>query len=362
MSTASHGPIAAIGPCDVRDLMVGGTVYASGGGRRTSATVVEWTTDLLATRGQVPVVAAAELPSDTLCAAVGIAGSAVLFDELLPTGAEFTTAVRLLEHHLRTTTGALVPLNTGGSNAVLPVAAASELGLPLVDADGIGRSFSLLEATVYRLGGVSPTPMALAGSGGEAVLVDAPPTRVEAITRPFVLACGGWAAVAMYPMPAAILDRVAIPGSLTRTLHAGRVVREAAGLDASALARKLGGRHLVSGRVLAVTQHDPPGRSALPARPISVTIREHQAPHRIVRLEARNEIALALTDGAVAATAPDCFCLLGLPHHELLDIERIESGMDVTVLVLPAADQWRTAEGMAITGPRAYGFPAPPGS
>lgn len=76
----------------------------------------------------------------------------------------------------------------------------------------------------------------------------------------------------------------------------------------------------------------------------------------MVRLEARNEIAVAWIDGAVAASAPDCFCLLSRPGHHLLDIERVEAGMDLEVLVLPAAERWHTPEGSSVTLPRAYGF------
>lgn len=174
--------MTVIAPSDLNDLMLGGTLYACGGARRTSATVVEWTHQVLTERGPVPLRDADELEPATLCAAVGMAGSAALFEELLPTGDEFVRAVRALERHLSAKLGAIVPLITGGSNAVLPVSTARLLDLPLVDADGIGRTFSLLEATTYRLGGVCPTPMALAGTGGETVVVEAPLARLEAVT------------------------------------------------------------------------------------------------------------------------------------------------------------------------------------
>ena len=338
------------------DLMLGGTLYASGGGRRMSATVVEWARELLADGGAVTLVSADELPPDTLCVAVGMAGSAALFDELLPTGEEFVLAVRALEHDLRSKVGAILPLNTGGNNAVLPVSAARLLGLPLIDADGIGRTFSLLEGTVYRLGGVSPTPMVLAGAGGETALVNAPIGRIEAIIRRLVLAYGGWAAVAMYPMTADTAARVAIQRSISRTLAAGRALRDAATLSADTIASRVGGRRLVTGTVLSVTLHELRTDSAQPALPVSIVLEEHSDLHRVVRLEALNDIAVALIDGEVAAAAPDSFCLLGLPSHHLLDIERVEVGMGVEVLVLPAAAQWHTPEGRAIAGPSAYGF------
>ena len=56
---------------------------------------------------------------------------------------------------------AFMPMEAGGVNSMLPIAAAARLGLPLVDADGMGRAFPELQMVTFTMGGVSATPMAL---------------------------------------------------------------------------------------------------------------------------------------------------------------------------------------------------------
>ena len=44
---------------------------------------------------------------------------------------------------------------------MLPIAACARLGLPLVDADGMGRAFPELQMVTFTIGGISASPMAL---------------------------------------------------------------------------------------------------------------------------------------------------------------------------------------------------------
>jgi DUF917 family protein len=74
-------------------------------------------------------------------------------------------------------------------------------------------------------------------------------------------------------------------------------------------------------------------------------------------LEAQNELLLALVDGAVAAAVPDIICLLDPHDGHVTDVESISVGSEVQVVVLPAADVWHTPQGLALVGPRSFGFP-----
>ena len=54
-----------------------------------------------------------------------------------------------------------LPIEAGGVNSMLPIAAAARLNLPLVDVDGMGRAFPELQMVTFTIGGLSATPMAL---------------------------------------------------------------------------------------------------------------------------------------------------------------------------------------------------------
>ena len=61
---------------------------------------------------------------------------------------------------------AFMPIEAGGVNSMLPIAAAARLGLPLVDCDGMGRAFPELQMVTFTIGGGSATPMAMVDEKG----------------------------------------------------------------------------------------------------------------------------------------------------------------------------------------------------
>ncbi len=51
---------------------------------------------------------------------------------------------------------------------MLPIAAAARRGIPLVDADGMGRAFPELQMVTFTIGGASATPLAYSDEKGNA--------------------------------------------------------------------------------------------------------------------------------------------------------------------------------------------------
>jgi DUF917 family protein len=91
--------------------------------------------------------------------------------------------------------------------------------------------------------------------------------------------------------------------------------------------------------------------------PSSIVLAEPGEAGRIIRLEAQNELLLALIDGAVAAAVPDVLCMLDRHKLRVVGLEGVEVGDDVDVLMVPAAPMWHTEAGLGLAGPRAFGFP-----
>ena len=89
-------------------------------------------------------------------------------------GEEVDLAIRRLEAHLGEPADYLMPLEIGGINSLVPIMAAARLGLPLIDADGMGRAFPELQMTTFNAHGVSTTPLALTDDHGTWLLLEAP--------------------------------------------------------------------------------------------------------------------------------------------------------------------------------------------
>ncbi|GAA3557342.1 DUF917 domain-containing protein [Nonomuraea rosea] len=328
----------------------GSRLYATGAAESSYSLTFAWAGSVLGEG--VELVTAGELDAGTLCVAITLVGSTTALGEQLPVGDEPVRAVRALERRLGERAGAVVALNLAAENALIPLIAAAGLGVPLVDGDGSGRVFPLVEQTTYTLGGVSAAPLALAGASGEVVVLETAADRVEELVRPVVLSVGGWAVAACYPMTAGDLAGVLVPGTVSLLLRAGEP-----GVPRS-VAAPYGVRALCSGQILAVEGSTGHGADlALPSLPSSIVVQESEGLRRLVRLEAHNEIVLALADGAPVAMAPDQICMISTADGMVVDVDKAEPGLEVEVMVVKAAPVWHTDRGLALGGLSAFGIP-----
>lgn len=56
---------------------------------------------------------------------------------------EYARLFTAMKQYLGKEVFAFMPIEAGGVNSMLPIAAAARLGLPMVDVDGMGRAFTL---------------------------------------------------------------------------------------------------------------------------------------------------------------------------------------------------------------------------
>jgi len=115
---------------------------------------------------------------------------------------------------------------------------------------------------------------------------------------------------------------------------------------------KLGAVVLMQGRVADVT-HGSETAGALDSATIQGTGTDAR---RQMRLELQSEFLLAVEDGAVLAATPDLICLLAHETGDPIVIERLRYGQAVVVIAAPASEIWRSDAGLALAGPRAFGY------
>ncbi|MFB7454714.1 DUF917 domain-containing protein [Streptomyces sp. NPDC056194] len=347
-------PLPVVTGADLERLAVGARVLAAGTEESAFRVALDWAGAELAAQGPVPLLPPERLAEAGLCVCVTLVGASAALAEHLPTGDEPMKAVRAVERIAGRPVEAVVALNTAAENALIALATAARCGLSLVDGDGCGRVLPLLEQTVFTLAGAAPVPLALGTCGGDVITIESAGSRVEELVRPLVLAAGGWAVAAAYPMHGTALARCLVPSTVSRALAAGAATER----ERFAPWRP---RRLCRGRITAVEQlpdtvHDEgfgPSRgfvdgAVLPSRPTSVVISEAGGLRRRFRLEAHNEVLLALADGAVAAAAPDQILILSATDGRVVDVERAVAGTEVEVVVIEAAPSWHTREGRAL--------------
>lgn len=343
--TAAHVPA----------LAAGATLLGSGGGGEvaTGALLLR----LGVAKAPLAVVPASALAPDTLVVHVGLAGAPDVIAERLTDPDDFAHAVHRVASDVGGTAGAVGVIEVGGLNAVVAAMAAARLGLPLVDGDLMGRAFPRIDQTVATLHGLPLPPLAMVGPGGDTVVIPACSRRLaEPLLRANLLALGGAAALAGYPMRADALAAVGVPGSVSACLRAGRCFLAAvgdAGVTPEGLAAALDAELLAVGRAEEIVprQDLSPGWATLTDRRTGA----------VVRVDLLDEYLAVTVDGVPRATCPQIIAAVDPSARRVVRADQIRLGDHLILLRLPALHDW-PAEAAALVGPAAFGLdlaPAP---
>ncbi|HEY1618211.1 MAG TPA: DUF917 domain-containing protein [Streptosporangiaceae bacterium] len=302
--------------------------------------------------GPIDVVSLDDLPDDGLLMPCGQVGAPTVSLEKLGSGDEGQHLRGRLEQATRQRVVAVLCAEIGGSNGLIPAAWAAQLGLPLADADGMGRAFPKISMSSLNLYGISPGPAVLADEHGNATVAyprDA--AWLERIMRAAVVVFGGQGAGCVYPLSVAEARRAAIPGSVSRALRIGLALQAAAD-PVSDLVTALGGVRLLGGKVVDVERRTADGFSRG-----SATIEGLAHDHgRLLRIEIQNENLAALEDGRLVASVPDLITVVDTGTGDAVSTELLRYGQRVTAIASPCAAVWRTGAGLDLVGPAVFGY------
>jgi uncharacterized protein len=359
-TTTYVGTVGSISADDVEALSEGANFYSPSASVANRGAMASWLSSLLRSHGPVPLVPAQALDPATLCVSVCVLGSALALADVPPAGHEFESAVQQVATATGAEVGAVYPLSAATISAVAAVITAAQLGVPLIDADGMGRTYALIHQTSMYLAGISPTPAVALGPTGESVLIDVQEgPRADRLLRASVDVVGGWAALAAYPTTAGRLRSAALPGTMSRLINVGRLLLE--GHDPDLLLQRLsainGCRRIGRGRIVELEHLSRPTDVAIPAHPSSLVVDETGGLGRQLRIELRSEIVAVFADGELVAAAPDLLCLLDVSSGRLATLDSLQPGDLVDVLETPADAVWHSPEGLAMAGAASHGIP-----
>ncbi len=339
----------------LESIAIGAGILGTGGGGNPYIGRLR-ARELVRQRGPVTVLAPDELPDDAVVICVGGMGAPTVGIEKVR-GTESYRAVRAMEAHTGRRATALVSAEIGGSNSLEPVVAATLAGLPVVDADGMGRAFPELQMTTYFIYGLPPTPSALCDEKGNTVIyteaLDA--GWLERMARAVTVVMGCVPVFAFAPMSAADVRRTAIPRTLTLGRDLGAAVRRARREHRDPVAAILEthpGRVLFGGKIVDVERRTTGGFAR---GRVAIEGTGEDADSRLV-VEFQNENLIARLDGRVVCSVPDLVCVVDAERGEPITTELLRYGFRVKVLAFPAPPLLRTPEALRVVGPRAFGY------
>jgi uncharacterized protein len=340
-----------VGIEDISTLAIGCAVLGTGGGGHTYEAELQ-TLQALEDHGPVDVVALAELPDDGIVMPLGHIGAPTVSLEKLDSGDEAPLVRERVEIELGRPVVAVMASEIGGANGVLPVAWAARLGVPLIDADAMGRAFPEVQMVSMHVAGLHPDLIVLCDASGNVVSIRARSGEwAERIARSVTVAFGGTSLMADFVMTAARARGAVIEGSISRALAIGRAMLGAEH-PVAALAAEVGAARLIEGKVVDVERRTTGGF----VRGSAVIEGTGEDGGRVLRLEIQNENLAAFEDGEVVACVPDLITVVDAQTGGAVATELLRYGQRVTALAFACDPLWRTPRGLEVAGPRAFGY------
>lgn len=332
---------------DIEALLLGMTTYGTGGGGNPASG-----RDLLEAgfeKGrEFMMIDPADVEDDAFICSGGIMGSVKdLKDEndqvtySREHSAEMLVkAVQTMEEAKGRKVDYLIPFEVGGSNTPVIMLAASMLGIPTIDGDGVGRAAPETQMTSWIGHGVSLTPMPLVAKDGNRIIVmdGNEPTYADEVGRFIVVKGGGSGANAHYAMSGKTMKETSILNIISKALTLGKIQKE--GLDKgenkiNEVREFLGAKTLFVGKVLKeegvnkggfyLTELDVEGTGEFAGKKAQVVL--------------KNETMVIYVEGKVRCIFPDYTYMLNPATGESIQTADIKEGMEIEFAGAPCAER-----------------------
>jgi hypothetical protein len=266
---------------------------------------------------------------------------------------------RMLSRHLQRAFVAAVAGELGPWSTAAALSTAARCGIPLLDADRVGRAAPEATQDSVLAAGLSNLPIAAVTCFGDEIILEkvARGARSEDLLRALSVASLGDLGVT----DAALSGRTVresgalIAGTITHAEALGRAVRSAkagARSPLNALLEAGGGERMFEGRVIECSWKDEAG---FLIGEVHLDGEGSFAGHRY-RVHFKNENIIAWRDEAVSVLPPELISIVDAISGEAVANPEFVTGARVAVLRFPAPSIWHTAQGLRLFGPAHFGY------
>lgn len=345
-----------IGKQEIEDIAVGAALLGTGGGGDPYIGKL-MAQQAIEENGPITLLDIDEVPEDALVVPSSMMGAPTVMLEKVPSGEEAIEVFGKLEEFLGEKVYATFPIEAGGVNSMLPFTLAARLGLPVIDADGMGRAFPELQMVTFYLDGISATPAVIGDEKGNTVLLSTiDNVWTERIARAAAVQMGGSVMNAMYSMRGKNLKESGIANILKLEENIGRTIRLAKANNVNAIEEVLktvGGFKLFHGKVTDINRKTETGF----ARGLATFEGINEYKEETLQLRFQNEHLIAQTvDKRLLCVTPDLIAVLDAETGLPITTEGIRYGSRCVVIGIPCHEKWRTEKGLATVGPRYFGY------
>lgn len=344
-----------INESDLEAIALGSTVLGTGGGGDPYIGKL-MAQNAIKNFGEVTLLDPLQVPDDALVVPVAAFGAPAILLEKLFNGKEAIDAFDMMEKYFGKKIYATMPAEAGGLNGVIPIAVAAEKGIPIVDADGMGRAYPRLEMVTFTLYDIPASPIAQADEkGNRAIYHTINNVWGETMVGSTVIPMGGSCFIACYPMTGKQLKEAAVLGIISKAEEIGLSILTAneKGLEPlQSLLNTTKGKLIFQGKITDVSM-EMKGRwnqGVCKLKGLGDYVGQD------MNLDFQNEFLIAKIGDEAIASVPDLITVLDMETAEPITAETLQYGFRINVIAMPCDDKWRTAAGIALGGPSAFGY------
>mmetsp|Transcript_3754 Transcript_3754/g.5242 ORF Transcript_3754/g.5242 Transcript_3754/m.5242 type:complete len:994 (+) Transcript_3754:143-3124(+) len=312
--------------------------------------------DLLSRGHTIRVISPERLREQDTIACVFFMGAPTVFEEKIHRGEEALIAMRRIEREAGVTFSAVVVGEAGGCNCIEPLIVAALSGLPVVDADGMGRAFPELQmVTFFIYDGLKTDPACICDAKGRTELCteSTKPKELEDSFRKHVIEMGCTAGVCFAPMTAdavrktAVLHSVSAAWQVGSRIHNARAAKE----DPFQSLQCIGWFKEFEGKIIGVERETSEGFAR---GHFIIKGLEGQWEDRIMRIDFQNENLVARRDDEIIATVPDLITAVNLETCRPIMTEELRFGLTVAIATRSAPPQLTSPEALQVVGPAGF--------
>ena len=341
------------------EITLGASVLATGGGGDPEIGLL-WAYHVVDQGNEILLIDPDAIPDGALATIAGCLGAALVLTEKPPNGEELFWCYDRLRRYMGRPVEAVIPAEAGGVNTPVPMAVAGAVGVPVIDADGMGRAFPELQMTSFYTHGCQPAPIACADEKGHVTICDSDDGLLtERIVRAAAMAYGGISWIAGYPLTGRQIRDTAILRSVTLAWDLGRRLFEARRRHLDPIAETLaltGGYRAFTGKVVDINREF--GAEKTKGFSLGeITLEGIDADRgRTAHVGFQNEWLTFDVDGRVLCLPPDLICILDPATGEPIRTDVVKYGYRGAVLLISAHERMRTPKGIETFGPRYFGY------
>lgn len=345
---------------EIEHLAVGAWVLGTGGGGSPYLALLNMRR-LYSEGHRVRLMSPLDLPDGAHVAVVSNMGAPLVGQERLADSRNAAKAVELQQEHCGIKFDAVMSVEIGGGNGLQPLMVAAHLGIPVVDADFMGRAYPEAQMTSSAIGDLAPVPNMLYDCRGiEAVVRTAPSWKwVERVSRRVCAEMGSTCSTCKAPRLGAEIREWGIHFTTTKAIGIGKTLADTLrnhGDPIRALCEREGAKLLFTGKVTDVERHTTGGflRGQAKIAGLSADAGRH------ITVSFQNEWAVAWdgdpSDRKPIISTPDLICVLDTETANGLGTETVRYGQRVSVLAMRAPGVLTTERGLSFVGPRCFGY------